>query len=267
MQFAGGHQLETLVLLEARILTCSKCGATQADGSRFCSVCGNPAPGQTAVQQTAAPQGSTPPLAPATVNAQETSGKAIASLICGIINFFPFCVVAIVLGHISLSQIGKSAGRLKGQALAVAGLVLGYLGLVAIPFILIVAAIAIPNLLRAKIAANEASAVGNVRNIVSAEISYQTTNPKTGFTCNLSDLSGLLDSSLVSGQRTGYVFVLQNCTAEKKGGPASKFQISASPLKFDVTGARAFCTDETGVMRSDNTGSAQSCLDHGPPLE
>jgi hypothetical protein len=111
-------------------LTCSKCGAIQAEGSRFCSVCGNPV----LEPQAAAPAVPLPPPVPAPIVAEETSGKAVASLICGIINVFPFCVVAIILGHISLSQIGKSAGRLKGRGLAIAGLVTGYLGLVAIPF-------------------------------------------------------------------------------------------------------------------------------------
>ena len=246
-------------------MTCSKCGAAQADGGRFCSVCGNP------VMEPAAATPQVPSYAAAPVLAvvEETSGKAVASLICGIINIFPFCVIAIILGHISLSQIGKSAGRLKGRGLAIAGLVLGYLGLVAIPFILIVAAIAIPNLLRAKIAANEASAVGSVRNIVSAEISYQTTHPQAGFTCNLSDLgsAGLIEPSLVSGRRIGYVFTLQNCAAEKEGDPASHFQITASPAVPNSSGRRAFCGDESAVTRVDESGSAAACLDHGSPLE
>lgn len=198
----------------------------------------------------------------------ETSGKAVASLVLGIINVFPLCIVAIVLGHISLSEIKKSAGHLKGEGLAIAGLVLGYLGLVVIPLILIIAAIAIPNLLRAKISANEASAVGNVRNIVSAEISYATLHPRAGFTCDLSDLSsaGLIDASLAGGQRTGYSFALQNCTAEKEGDPAAHFQIVASPVNYNQTGVRQFCADESAVIRMDNTGNAQ-CVDRGAPLE
>jgi type IV pilus assembly protein PilA len=259
----AGTGLDFPALQEAQIVTCTKCGATQPDGGRFCTVCGNPT-----LEPQAAPAVAPPPPAPAAVVAGETSGKAVASLICGIINVFPFCVVAIILGHISLSQIGKSAGRLKGRGLAIAGLVMGYLGLVAIPFILIIAAIAIPNLLRAKISANEASAVGNVRNIVSAEISYSTLHPQTGFTCNISDLTsaGLIDSSLASGQKHGYVFALQNCTAEKEGDPASHFQITATPVTYNQTGVRQFCADESGVTRMDNTGSAQ-CVEHGVPLE
>jgi type IV pilus assembly protein PilA len=251
-------------LAKAEIVTCSKCGATLADNTRFCANCGNSLVETQASASPVAP----PPPAPGPIIAPQTSGKAIASLIFGIINVFPLCIVAIVLGHISLSQIKKSAGRLKGEGLAIAGLILGYLGLVVIPFILIVAAIAIPNLLRAKIAANEASAAGSVRNLVSAEVSYQSLHSQAGFTCNLSELgsAGLINSTLASGRRSGYVFVLQNCTAEKEGDPASHFQIVASPLTYNQTGVRQFCADESGVTRMDNTGTGQ-CVDRGVPLE
>ena len=259
-------------------MTCSKCGTTQAEGNRFCSVCGksfaDPTPAPPPVPPPPAPYPATAypaaayPAVPAPVVAEETSGKAIASLILGIMNVFPLCIVAIVLGHISLSEIKKSAGRLKGEGLAIAGLILGYLGLVAIPFILIVAAIAIPNLLRAKISANEASGVSNVRNIVSAEISYATLHPQAGFTCDLSELGSadLIDSPLASGRKSGYVFVLQNCTSERPGDPASHFQIVASPVTYNQTGVRQFCADESSVIRTDNTGNAQ-CVDRGVPLE
>ena len=245
-------------------MTCSKCGAALADNSRFCANCGN---SLVEAQASASPVAPPPPV-PGPVVAQQTSGKAIASLILGIINVFPLSVIAVILGHLSLSEIKKSAGRLKGEGLAIAGLILGYLGLVAIPLIVILAAIAIPNLLRAKIAANEASAVGNVRNIMTAEVSYATLHPQTGFTCNLSALgsAGLIDPRLASGRRTGYIFALQNCTAEKAGDPASHFQVIASPVTYNQTGVRQFCADESGVTRMDNTGNAQ-CVDRGVPLE
>lgn len=197
----------------------------------------------------------------------QTSGKAIASLVCGVINIFPFFIVAIVLGHISRSEIRKSAGRLKGEGIALAGLILGYMGVVAIPIILIVAAIAIPNLLRARIAANEASAAASVRELLTAEISYQATHQDAGFTCSFSDLSGQLDSKLTSGFKNGYTFFLQNCTREKGGGPISKFQITAIPKVPNASGRRALCTDESAVIRSDADGSGENCLDHGSQLE
>ena len=53
--------------------------------------------------------------------------------------------------------------------------------LIVVAIILIIAAIAIPNLLRAKISANESSAVGSLRNFVTAEVSYQASYPEYGF--------------------------------------------------------------------------------------
>ena len=101
---------------------------------------------------------------------------AIGSLICGLLFlFFPAAIAAIILGHLSHSQIRKSAERLKGSGLATGGLVLGYLGVVILPVVLIVAAIAIPNLLRAKMAANEAVAVGSVRTLNTACVTYSGT--------------------------------------------------------------------------------------------
>jgi type II secretory pathway pseudopilin PulG len=253
-------------------LTCTKCGATLAENSRFCSICGNsilePQAAGTPVAPVVFPPATAVPTSPLPVVPSQTSGKAVASLVCGIIGIFPFCVAAIILGHMAVSQIGKSAGRLTGKGVAVAGLVLGYLGLAAIPFILIIAAIAIPNLLRAKISANESAAVGSVRNIITAEISYSTLHPQTGFTCSLSDLTsaGLIDPNLAGGQKRGYDFVLQNCTAEKEGDPASHFEVTATPVTYNQTGVRQFCADESNVIRMDNTGNAQ-CVDRGVPLE
>lgn len=234
---------------------CAKCGNTLAEGSYFCKSCGSPV---------SAPL---PSVAPA-AGAQQTSGKALASLVLGLFFFLPpSAIAAIVLGHISLSQIRKSAGRLKGDGLAIAGLVLGYMGLVAIPFILIVAAIAIPNLLRARIAANEASAVGAVRLLNTAEITYQAAHPDAGFTCSLSDLGQLLDPRLANGEKNGYAFRLVACSAETSGGPNTKYQILALPLAHDQSGVRAFCSDESAVIKVDGSGSPQACLENGSALQ
>jgi type IV pilus assembly protein PilA len=199
----------------------------------------------------------------------QTSGKAIGSLICGIINVFPLFIVAIILGHLALSDIKKSAGRLGGRGLAIAGLVLGYLGVVFIPIILIIAATAIPNLLRARMAANEASAAASIRNLYQAEVAYSQKHAGVGFTCNLSDLSsaGLIDGTLASGERNGYRLDLQNCAAESGSGPANKIQIVASPLRANQTGVRAFCADEQGVIRVDPSGSSEQCVAGGSTLE
>src|SRR5512135_3372929 len=104
--------------------------------------------------------------------------------------------------------------------------------LIVVAIILIIAAIAIPNMLRARIAANEASAVASIRTITTAETTYAQTYPEIGYTCTLSEMgppsggsamsstgAGILDSVLSSGQKAGYSFGLQNCT----GTPRSTY--------------------------------------------
>src|SRR6185503_4659346 len=105
-------------------------------------------------------------------------GKAIVSLICGVLSMTPFWILAgipaIILGHISRSAIRNSMGRLKGEGMALAGLILGYISVAAIPVVLIIATIAIPSLLRARQAANESAAVANLRTINTAEVTYKS---------------------------------------------------------------------------------------------
>ena len=216
-------------------------------------------------QITAAPSAPQAALGP-----PETSGKAVASLILGLLSFFfVFAILAIVFGHIALSEIKKNAGRLQGRGMAIAGLVLGYLGIAVIPIILIIAAIAIPNLLRARIAANEASAINGVQILNTAERSYQASHEDTGFTCSLSDLrdTGLLsDFRLTDGHRHGYFFVLRGC-ALGYSGPNRKYQIVAYPVNQNMSGVRAFCSDESAQIKSDANGSTSNCLETGEPLQ
>ena len=239
--------------------TCAGCGNSIAEGDRFCRVCGREVTGSST---TTLASGVPPvPSAPA-----ETSWKAIASLVLGLLFFVPFAfIAAIVFGHVALSEIKKSAGRLQGEGMAIAGLVLGYLGVVFIPMVLIIAAIAIPNLLRARMAANESSAVGSVRVLNTAEASYSVEHPDVGYTCALSDLSSLVDSNLASGEKNGYVFQLSGCTAGD-GGTIAKYQVVASPSTENTTGVRTFCSDESGVIRVAPRGSGQDCLESGRPL-
>jgi type IV pilus assembly protein PilA len=152
--------------------------------------------------------------------------------------------------------------------MAIAGLVLGYLGVAGIPLILIIAAIAIPNLLRARMAANESSAVASVRTLEVAEVRYSSSHPDSGYTCSLSDLSGagLIEARLASGEKNGYVFELSGCTPSSEGGPNVKFRVVAYPATTNTTGTRAFCSDESGVVKTDEKGSPQDCLGSGSQL-
>ena len=243
---------------------CAGCGNNITPQDQFCPACGR------AASATATP--AIPGLGVQTPIAEvpaETSVKAIVSLICGLFFFFlPFSIVAIIFGHLSLSDIRRSAGRLKGHGMAVAGLVLGYLGIAAIPIILIVAAIAIPNLLRARIAANEASAASWVRTVNSAETAYAQLHPTAGFTCALSDLAGdqLITRELATGRKNGYVLELSDCTTSVEGGPKVKFRVIVYPETRNTTGTRAFCSDESMIVKVDANGSPQECVANGSTL-
>jgi hypothetical protein len=182
------------------VRTCPFCAETIDDQAQFCQFCGS----NFAVS---AVPSAAPPVNPG------TSGKAIASLICGLLFFLlPSAIVAVIMGHLSLSDIRRSAGRLGGRGMAIAGLVLGYAGLSFIP-ILIIAAIAIPNLLRSRIAANEASAVGSLRTLNLACVTYGARY--NSFPTSLANLghghgaqqnantADLIPDVLASGQKSG----------------------------------------------------------------
>jgi hypothetical protein len=244
---------------------CNSCGALLQPGDVFCPGCGRAVPTSIPAIQTAA----APPMY---IASGEPSGKATASLICGVLFFIvPAALCAIIFGHLALSEIKRSGGRLIGEGRAIAGLVLGYIGLAGIPFILIIAAIAIPNLLRVRGAHPEASAVGSLHTIRSAEINYRLTYPEVGFACSLPQLSGnqnnpsstnagLIDQRLASGVKNQYRFSLVDCGAGAP--PFTKYRVSASPIR---PGMRTFCSDQDGEIRS-TTGSVDECFDSGTPL-
>ncbi len=131
--------------------------------------------------------------------------------------------------------------------------------LIVVAIILIIAAIAIPNLLRARIAANEASAVNSVRKIATAEVAYNASFPTVGYAPDLVSLGGgspcnpssttacILDNVVSGGSKSGYqLFAAGFSTA---GGANTSFVASSAPLTFDVTGVRDFCIVTDGVLR------------------
>jgi prepilin-type N-terminal cleavage/methylation domain-containing protein len=145
--------------------------------------------------------------------------------------------------------------------------------LIVVAIILIIAAIAIPNLLRSRMAANEASAVGSLRTINTAAIGYNSTYGN-GFPTLLSqigttgtavscDNSQLIDSVLTAGTKSGYTFKIlagnglgakpTGCTA---AGSTDGYGATAVPVTVGTTGQRSFCTDASGVLRYDATGTA-----------
>jgi type IV pilus assembly protein PilA len=237
---------------------CPACGNPVGADETFCRVCGR--------QLKATPHMAAPAGSP---TAADTSGKAVASLVFGLfLFFFPFSIVAIIFGHLSLSDIKKSAGRLTGRGLAIAGLLLGYAGVAFIPIVLIIAAIAIPNVLRARMAANESSAVAGTRTLMTAEMSYASGHPEEGYTCSLSKLAqaDLIAGALAQGQKNGYAFALSGCDPEPSGR-IEHYRIVAYPVRENQTGIRSFCADDSGVLKTDAAGSVQKCFDGGTNLE
>jgi type IV pilus assembly protein PilA len=239
--------------------TCSICGNQIArDNAAFCPLCGSPlSPAQT-LSPTPIPAAPQPPPAPAPFT-PTTSGLAVASMICGFLFFIlPTAIAAIIMGHISRSQIRHSGGKRTGAGMALAGLILGYIGVAVIP-VLIIAAIAIPNLLRAKIAANEASAVGSLRTLNQAAVMYSVTYGK--FPTKLSNFgpstspspeaADLIDSVLASGVKTGYIFHFNSFQIADPNGISkiNVYTVVADPVMPGSSGRRHFFTDQTGVIR------------------
>ncbi len=134
--------------------------------------------------------------------------------------------------------------------------------LVVVAIILIVAAIAIPNLLQARVAANEASAVASLRTINTAMITYNSSYPTVGFAPTLTALGGtncappdetsscLIDTLLAAGTKSGYTF---NSTGIGTA-PASQYFAAGSPISG--SGNRSFCSTEDGAIHYDPTGAA-----------
>jgi type II secretory pathway pseudopilin PulG len=132
--------------------------------------------------------------------------------------------------------------------------------------VLVVAAVAIPNLLRSKIAANEASAVGSVRTVNTAQVTYATEYPKKGYAPNLATLgadpripaaysadhAGLLDESLANGSCTGDAWCTKSgfhfrVTAVCKQHSCGEYLVFATPIATN-TGTKSFCSTSDGVI-------------------
>jgi len=136
--------------------------------------------------------------------------------------------------------------------------------LIVVAIILIIAAIAIPNLLRAKIAANESSAAASVRTLITANVEYSTSYPNNGYAANLAALGPggtttcaatgptstaacIVDAVLAGGTKSGYTIADTGLNAVN--GANTEFVISATPTTVNSSGVKGFCATEDGVAR------------------
>jgi type IV pilus assembly protein PilA len=149
--------------------------------------------------------------------------------------------------------------------------------LVVVAVILVIAAIAIPNLLRSRMAANEASAVASVRSINTSQVVYQSTYGP-GFAPNLLDLSDggtpancvspalptstsscLIDSVLATGVKAGYRFTYGPISA---GAAVTSYTVKGDPTTTGA-GQRHFFSDDSLVIRVNALAAATSA---DPPI-
>jgi len=150
--------------------------------------------------------------------------------------------------------------------------------LIVVAIILIIAAIAIPNLLRARIAANESSAVSSIRTMNTSEVTYQSTFPTLGYateitvlgpsaatgcttpsSTNACLLDWVLSTATAAGSaKSGYYFSLAALAALPGGNIIPGYTIDGLPASVNQTGVRGFCSNEDAVIRYTAVGSAAS---------
>jgi type IV pilus assembly protein PilA len=136
--------------------------------------------------------------------------------------------------------------------------------LIVVAIILIIAAIAIPNLMKSRMAANESSAVGSVRTINTGQVTYAASCPGVGFSASLAELNtgavcaggtGIIDNVLATTNKSGYHFAYAPVAA---GGLNTQYTVGATPLAVGTTGQRGFFSDQTGVIRYTLDGTVPS---------
>jgi type IV pilus assembly protein PilA len=148
--------------------------------------------------------------------------------------------------------------------------------LIVVAIILIIAAIAIPNLVRSKIAANESSAISSLRTINTAEVTYATVYPSVGYSNDLPSLGGtpavcsapggasstsacivdnvLANATGLGSMKSGYFFTYGGLVAV--GGINTAYSVTATPTIVGTAGQRYFFTDQSGVLRYALAGAA-----------
>jgi hypothetical protein len=255
-------------------MICYLCSAENPIDGRYCQKCGALLQGQRGMPRQ--PHDFEAANAPYT-GAGGTSGKAIGSLVCGLIFFFfPSSIVAIILGHWALAEIRRSGGRLAGTGMAKTGLVLGYAGITIVP-ILIVAAIMVPYLRRTRTIATEFATVRSVRKIIYAENEFNDSYAN-GFSPDLATIGGagggvdtcdrarLIDDALASGSLKGYrlIYDATGPNVSQEGAAArgctragsKNFEIHAEPVTRETAAQPSFFADQTGVIRYSRSGQA-----------
>jgi type II secretory pathway pseudopilin PulG len=197
---------------------------------------------------------------------------AIFSLVLGIISFFTFgllgvgAIAGIILAVVAMRRVREEPWKYGGRTIAITGMVLSITSLATMVPVGIIAAIAIPNLLASRMAANEGSAVRSLNTLASAEMVYQSTVGRGRYgTLQELEAERLIDPALASGFKHGYRFTLE-LTNGRAEIPASGFEVIGVPVDYRSSGMRSFYVDETAVIRGgDNLGGPSSKNDDPLP--
>lgn len=189
----------------------------------------------------------------------QSSNKAIASLVCGVLFLCaPASIAAIILGHLALVDIKRNGNRMTGHGMAVAGLVMGYLGIALTTIYIVFAVFMFRTTFGRDIPANETAAIATMRTYNQALKAYAAKCPQQGYPATLLPLgpgsgnctrANLTDARLAVPLpvRRGYLF---QYTPEVNGSEQIRvFALVARPLQPKLTGKRFFFLDEEGVIR------------------
>ena len=189
----------------------------------------------------------------------QNSNKAVASLVCGVLFLCaPASIAAVVLGHLALSDIKRTANRMAGKGMAIAGLVMGYLGIALTAIYIIVVVFAVRKTLGKDVPANEVAAISTMRKYDQALKAYAEKCPQQGYPATLVPLgpglgnctrANLTDARLAVALPVlkGYMF---QYTAGANGSEQVRvFALVARPVQPNLTGKRFFFLDEEGVIR------------------
>jgi type IV pilus assembly protein PilA len=139
--------------------------------------------------------------------------------------------------------------------------------LIVVAIILIIAAIAVPNLLKSKMAANEASAAATLRSLATANVTYSTTygigyspslvalGPGAPATSAKADLIDSVVGGADPSKKSGYTFTyIPGVAAPTAAAPNNTFSVAATPTTAGTTGSSTFCIDQTNKVGKDPTG-------------
>jgi hypothetical protein len=246
---------------------CPRCSAANVDGAPFCAACGSVFVG-----------------APSEAGEPVRKGLAIAALVLGLLSIPTLgclgigALAAVILGIVALVKANREPHLYGGKGLAIGGIVSGALSVLIIFPVAIVAASAIPSLLRARMVSNETATIGDVGTLISAEAVYQTVNggfydtPRClghpgeclpGYTGPVFLDETLARVSVKNGYRRQF-----HPGASAVGAPGALsasslqgFAYTAVPVKVGNTGQRSFCGDSSGVVCMTALGDEPAVVD------